>query len=213
MMPPAIRAMHNGANRGMTVKRTSRTAIALGASLLLAGCISFGGKVPDQMISLTPDRTAPTGATATGKISDALVVLDPETSRRLDVQRVPVQIDDSSVAYLKDAMWVERPARQFRRLLAETIRAKGNRLVVEGDDSEIAARTSLGGRLLEMGYDAPSQSVVVRFDAMREAADGTISTRRFEAIVPGIAAEAAPVGRALNEAANDVAGQVADWVG
>lgn len=195
------------------VTATLRTATSLAAVLLLAGCISFGGKVPDQLISLTPDRTAPSGATASGRMADALVVLDPETSRRLDVQRVPVQISDSSVAYLKDAMWVERPARQFRRLLAETIRAKGNSLVVEGDDSEFAGKTKLGGRLLEMGYDAPSQSVIVRFDAAREDVDGTISTRRFEAVVPGIRAEAAPVGRALNEAANEVAGQVADWLG
>jgi cholesterol transport system auxiliary component len=196
----------------MTPIRT--IAAALCGAVLLAGCVSFGNtKVPDQLISLTPDRTASVGEMASGKIGDAIVVLDPETSRRLDVQRVPVQVTDSAVAYLKDATWVERPARQFRRLLAETIRAKGSRLVVEGDDAEIAGKTVLSGRLLEMGYDARLQGVVLRFDALREDAGGTITSRRFEAEVLGIPAEAAPVGEALNKAANEVAAQVADWVG
>jgi cholesterol transport system auxiliary component len=144
---------------------------------------------------------------------DALVVLDPDTDRRIDVLRVPVQVDDATVAYVKDASWVERPARQFRRLLAETIRAKGGRLVVEGDDAEVAGKTTLRGRLLDMGYDARSQAIVVRFDALREDAGGAVLTKRFEATVPGIAADAKTVGPALNRAANEVAAQVADWVG
>jgi cholesterol transport system auxiliary component len=150
---------------------------------------------------------------AGGKMTDALIVLDPDTDRRLDVQRVAVQIDDSTVAYLKDATWVERPARQFRRLLAETIRAKDGRLVVEGEDAEVAGKTTLSGRLLDMGYDARSQSVVVRYDALRQRADGTVQTRRFDGAVPGVSADAKSVAPALNQAANAVAAEVADWVG
>ena len=40
-----------------------------------------------------------------------------------------------------------------------------------------------------------------------------METRRFEAGIPGIAADRESVGPALNRAANDVAVQVADWVG
>ncbi|MCB2078593.1 MAG: membrane integrity-associated transporter subunit PqiC [Novosphingobium sp.] len=191
-----------------------KAGTAIAAVLALAGCVSIGsGKVPEQLINLTPDRAAPAGEMASGTMRDALVVLDPDTSRRLDVQRVPVQVDDSSVAYLKDATWVERPARQFRRLLAETIRARGKRLVVEGDDAELSGSTTLSGRLLDMGYDARTQAVVLRFDAIYEDKDGKVRTRRFESEVVGVTAEAGPVGRALNEAANKVAAEVADWVG
>lgn len=190
-----------------------KKAASLAALLLLGGCLSFGAKVPNQLISLTPASTAPAGATASGKMTDALVVLDPDTDRRIDVHRVPVKVDDSTVAYLKDAMWVERPARQFRRLLAETIRAKGGRLVVEGEDAEVSGKELLSGRLLDMGYDARSQSVVVRYDAVREDGTGTAQSRRFEAIVPGVSAKADAVAPALNKAANDVAAQVADWIG
>jgi cholesterol transport system auxiliary component len=183
------------------------------ALLALGGCISLGGKAPKQLIRLTPEATAPAGDMGSAALRDALVVLDPETDRRLDVQRVPVQIDDATIAYLKDATWVERPARQFRRLLAETIRARGKRLVVEAGDTGELGRTTLGGRLLDMGYDARSQSVVLRFDAMRTDAAGNAQSRRFEATVPGVSPKVESVAPALNKAANEVASEVADWVG
>lgn len=190
-----------------------RTGAAFAALALLGGCISFGGKAPDQLISLSSEATAPAGALAGGPRGHALVVLDPEADRRLDVQRVPVRVDDANIAYLKDATWVERPSRQFRRLLAETLRAKGGRLVLEGDSGDGKAKVFLSGRLLDMGYDVRTQSVVVRFDALREEAGGVVKSQRFEATVPGVTAKPGPVASALNKAANDVARQVADWVG
>jgi cholesterol transport system auxiliary component len=186
------------------------------AALVLAlnGCVSLGGgKAPATLFSLTPASSAPAGAAISGKIEEAIMVAEPETDRRLAVQRIPVQIDDASVAYLQNAMWVERPSRLFRALLAETIRARGSRLVFE--DNEIAATSGskLTGRLLEMGYDARSLSVVVRYDAIRSSKGGALTTRRFESIVPGVAAKPEAVGPALNKAANNVAAQVAEWVG
>jgi cholesterol transport system auxiliary component len=181
--------------------------------LLLAGCISLGGKVPDSLISLTAVTELPPGGSIGGRADDALLVLDPETDRRLDVQRVPVRIDDASIAYLKGAMWVEKPARQFRQLLAETIRAKSGRLVLEGGETEAIARHTLSGRLIEMGYDSRSGSVTVTYDAIRTVKGGAVEARRFTGSIPTVEAEAGSVGRALNEAANDVAIQVANWVG
>jgi cholesterol transport system auxiliary component len=55
-------------------------------------------------------------------------------------------------------------------------------------------------------------SVVVRFDAVRTSGDGTVSTKRFESTVTGVAAEAVQVGPALNQAGNEVAQQVAAWL-
>lgn len=188
------------------------TAILLGLSMLLSGCISFGPEPPDQLLSLTPRSTAPAGEIAGGTVGAAIVVLDPDTNRRLDVTRVPVQINGSSLAYLAGANWVERPARLFRGLLAETLRARSKRLVIEGSDYDTAANATLSGRLLDMGYDAREQAVIVRYDAVLSDAEGKVRSRRFEAKVPGVSADAIAVGPALNEAANDVATQVADWV-
>lgn len=183
------------------------------AALSISGCVSLGTKPPKELLRLTPEQSAPVGATATGQLTDAIVVLDPESDRGLDVLRVPVTVDSSSLAYLKDALWVEKPTRQFRSLLAETLRARTGQLVVEGGDFEVTGKTMIGGRLLQMGYDARRSAVVVRFDAVRsERGTGPLETKRFEAVVNGVEAKAKPVGAAINQAANDVARQVADWV-
>lgn len=185
--------------------------ISLGLTAALAGCVSLGPKVPETLLSLRPTSAPAAGTTASGTFATALVVLEPAADARLAVTRVPVQIDDANVAYLKKTMWVERPSRLFQRLLAETIRAKGNRLVIENDPG--ASGMQLSGRLLDMGYDVRTRSAIVRYDAIKEAGGGRVETRRFESVVPVAAAEAQYVGPALNEAANTVAQAVADWVG
>ena len=198
--------------RGVLKSRPMRGAAAAAACLMLAGCLSLGGKVPDQLFRLTPETSAPVGSQSSGRIADAIVVLDPGADRSLDVLRIPVQIDASSIAYLKNAAWVEKPARQFRGLLAETIRAETGGLVVEGGDYEVVGKLAVGGQLLRMGYDAPTRSVIVRFDAARSVRGGEIVTKRFESTVKNVDPKAGAVGPALNQAANDVARQVAQWV-
>jgi cholesterol transport system auxiliary component len=198
--------------RGIARRTSTIAALAL-LSASLSGCLGLGGKPPKHLITLTPESIAAAGPLGSGRLSEAIVVLDPQADRRVDVLRIPVQVDDSNLAYMTDVAWVEKPVRQFRHLLAETIRAKGNRLVLEEVDEQAGAKLRLGGRLVDMGYDARSQSVVVRFDAMRDDGSGNITSRRFEALVPGIAPKAEQVAPALNKAANQVAKEVADWVG
>jgi cholesterol transport system auxiliary component len=186
--------------------------VALAAVLALSGCLSLGGKVPAQLLNLTPTDTVAAGSGASGTSESALAVVDIQAPQKLDVTRVPVTTGGSSLAYLKDAQWVEKPARLFGRLLSDTIRARGKRLVVSGSDAEAAAATQLSGTLAAMDYDAGQGAVVVRYDAVLQT-DSKIMTRRFESVVPGVAADPVPVAEAMNRAANDVAAQVADWVG
>ena len=193
--------------------RTARSFAAAAAAMALTGCISLGKEPPDQLLNLTAASPAPAGTAASGNVDAALAILDLQAPQKLNVTRVPVVMDGSSLAYLKDAEWVEKPADLFGRLLADTLRAKGNRLVVSGTDLEYAAATKLSGTLAAMEYDASRGAAVVRFDAVLQTGDSQILTRRFESEVTGVSAEARPVGEALNRAANDVAGQVAEWVG
>jgi cholesterol transport system auxiliary component len=195
------------------MKTTARALAAAAAVLTLAGCLSLGGKPPKQLLNLTAASTAPAGASASGTTATALTVLDIQAPQELDVARVPVRIDGSSLAYLKDAVWVEKPARLFERLLSDTIRAKGNRLVVSGTDLDSAAATKLTGTLSAMTYDAAQGAVVVRFDAVLLTGERQVQARRFESTVTGVPAEPTAVGEAMNRAANEVAAQVAQWVG
>ena len=190
-----------------------RAMLAAGLALALSGCLSFGAKAPAQMFTLTPTHVAAAGSGATGTATNAISVLEPGAPERIAVTRIPVQVDPTNVAYIKDAAWVEKPSRLFQHLLSETIRAKGTRLVVGESDLQYAAATKLTGSLVDFGYDAASGSALVRYDAVLQTPDQQVRTRRFEATVPGVAATGAAIGPALNQAANQVAQQVADWVG
>jgi cholesterol transport system auxiliary component len=194
------------------LNRALQSILAATMAASLAGCVSLGADPPPSLLTLTSARAIPAGATTTGQASAALAVLEPNTAQRLNVTRVPVQTSDSSLAYLKDAVWVEKPARLFQNLVAETIRAKGNRLVVREGDLGARGVTTLSGDLLDMGYDVATGSVVVRYDGVLQRSEGQVQTRRFESRVPA-AADAASVGPALNQAANQVADEVAEWVG
>jgi len=191
----------------------NRALLPATLALALAGCVSLTPDPPESLLTLTAARTAPAGAAVSGEAATALAVIEPATDQRLNVVRVPVQVSDSDIAYLKDATWVEKPARLFQRLLSETLRAGGTRLVVAEGDLGYTAATKLSGRLLDMGYDAASGGVVVRYDAVLVTPDGKVRTQRFESRVADVEPEAAEVGPALNDAANAVAGEVAAWVG
>jgi cholesterol transport system auxiliary component len=190
----------------------TRIALASASVLMLSACISFGPKTPDTLLNLTATASVPAGTTINGDVASALQINEPDAPAKLAVTRVPVQIDDSNIAYVEDAVWADRPTRLFRKLLGETIRAKTGRLVIDYDDPALTPTNQLRGTLQDFGYDARTGSVRVTFDAVRDVNGSQVTTRRFTAEVPGVVAEAAPVGMALNTAANDVAGQVADWV-
>ena len=136
-----------------------RKFMALGAAIALSGCVSLGGaEPPASLLTLTPNTVVPAGTSAVGTPATAIKIMEPETPARINVTRVPVQVDDTNIAYLQEAVWVEKPARLFRRLMAETIRARGNRLVIDGEDSGMVPAAQLRGTLRNFGYDARSSS-------------------------------------------------------
>lgn len=198
----------------MKLTKKSGHAILAGAmALTLGACVSFGGKAPPALLVLTATNAVPNGTAKSGASSDALIVLLPEAPRKLDSNRVPVQIDDSSIAYLKDAVWADKPSRLMQLLLMETIAARTGRLVLNETDAGGKATQYLSGSLLEFGVDAATSEAVVVYDAVRLVRGQTVEKKRFEARKPLSAVEPGPTGTALNEAANEVAGQISDWIG
>ncbi len=195
----------------MFSKLSSARLLALPVILSLGACVSFGGKAPPSMLVLTADNSVIASAARTASATDALVIQAPEVPRRLDTNRVPVQINASSIAYLKDAFWADKPARLMQQLLSETVSAKTGNLVLSEADAGGKAARFISGSLLEFGVDAATNQAVVVFDAVKITRDNPTERRRFEARRPVAAVEAAPVGAALNEAANDVALQIAEW--
>lgn len=186
---------------------------ALPLLIILGACVSFGGKAPVSMLVLTADNVVAAGAARTAAVTDALVIQIPQVPRKLDNNRVPVQIDASSIAYLKDAFWADKPARLMQMLLVETVSAKSGNLVLNEVDAGGKATRYLSGSLLEFGIDAATNEAVVVYDMVKIIRGSATEKRRFEARRPVNAIAPAPAGAALNAAANDVASQIADWAG
>jgi len=188
--------------------------IILAASLPLAACISFGAKPPPSLLTLTTTSALPVGQAQSSANAPSITIDVPVTAAALATARVPVQATPTTIAYVPDAQWSEPPARLFARLMADTVTARTGRVVLSTVQAIGDPSAQLGGELRTFGLNATTRQATVTFDAaLRRRADGAIEKRRFEASVPVATIDAASAGPALNDAANQVAVQVADWVG
>lgn len=181
---------------------------------LLSGCISFGSKPPPQLLTLQPAAPIATGATQSSAGTRTITIGVPAVPQELAAARVPVHQGGTAIAYVKDAIWVEPPSRLFARLLADTVTTRTGRVVLSSRQSQMDPGAQLTGELRMFGVDEATGEAVVTFDATLVRGEAAVfEKQRFEARVPVSPIEAAPVGAALNQAANQVAAQVADWVG
>lgn len=191
-----------------------KTPLILIALIPLGGCISFGAKPPPTLLTLHADASVPVGQAQSSATAKSITIAVPNVPQSLATPRVPVQSTPTSIAYVKDAVWAEPPARLFARLLSDTITATDGAVVLSGAQSVSDPGARLGGDLRQFGFDAATREAVVTFDAalIRDGAT-TIEKRRFDARVPVAAIDATNAGTAISQAANQVAGQVAQWVG
>ena len=192
--------------------RSSRLfLVALGA-LCLASC--FGGKkVPPTLLTLTSNAPAPASVNRTAAPGEAITIDVPVVPKEIATTRVPALVGPTAVAYIKDIQWVESPDRLFQDLVQETVVRTTSRVVLDPRQSALDPGIHLTGTLSRFGYDAQLGAVLVRYDGALSSPGGTrVVTRRFEAQVPADGT-ASTVGPALNAAANQVAAEIAAWVG
>ncbi len=188
-------------------------SLNLALLLPLAGCISFGGKPPKQLLTLTSTASLPVGSTQNSATASTITITVPAVPQSLAVARVPVQTGDI-IAYVTGAAWVEAPQRLFARLMSDTIAAKTGRVVLTPAQSFSDPGARLSGDLRNFGVDGTTREAVVTFDGALIRGDASkVEKKRFEARVTLDKIDATTVGPALNQAANQVAGEVADWVG
>jgi cholesterol transport system auxiliary component len=187
-----------------------KSAVVISMAFLLSACISFGAKPPERLLRLTAAQTIAPGTAQSVAAGEAITVLTPTVPSELANNRVPVR-SGNGVAYVKDAQWVDQPNRLFQSLLSEIIAARTGRPVLSGRQFSFDPGARITGELQAFGVDESGGTALVIFDAA-VARGTTIQTRRFEARVPVGVIEAEPVGAALNQAANQVAAEVADWL-
>lgn len=188
----------------------TRILASVALAALLSACIRFGPEPPKSLLRLTPAQQVAPGTAQTVGAGEAVTVLPPIVPAELANTRIPVRTANA-VAYVKEAQWVEAPNRLFQRLLSDMIAARTGRPVLSARQFAIDPGVRLSGQLHAFGVEEAAQAAVVTFDAV--AVRGTeVRTRRFEARVPVAEIASDPVGIALNQAANQVAAEVADWL-
>ena len=196
------------------VRIAATAALALGVSACsLGSLLGGGGKAPPTLLTLTPEAPAPGEIRRAAAAGETVTVSTPVVPKEIRTLRVPVQMGPSDVAYVKDVQWVDTPDRLFQDLLSETITRTTGRVVLDPKQAGLDPGLVVSGQLQKFGYDEALQSVVVRYDGALATAGGTrVETRRFEAQVPATT-DRNSIGPALNRAANQVAIEVAGWIG
>lgn len=189
--------------------------LAILALLPLSACIRLGAEPPPSLLTLTPSQAVPVGTAQNSGAAKSILIAVPSVPQELAVTRVPVRSTDTSLAYVKDAQWVEQPGRLFARLLSDTVTTRTGRVVLSLRQASVDPSSQLSGELRSFGMDATTNEAVVTFDAalIRVGRPEAVEKRRFEARVPVSAINAQTVAPAINQAANQVAVEVADWIG
>lgn len=192
--------------------RIARLALIALVPLALTACLG-GKKVPPQLLTLSSEAPAPGSVTRSAAAGESVTIAVPVIPKELNTTRVPAQVGPTAVAYIKGLQWVETPDRLFQDLLSETLLRTSSRVVLDPKQSALDPGLVVNGTLSRFGYDASEGAVLVRYDGALSTQGGTrVETRRFEARVPADGT-AATVGPALNQAANQVAVEVARWIG
>ena len=194
------------------VLTSAALALAVGGCSL-GGLLGGGGKPPATLLTLTPEAPATGEFTREAAAGQSVTVNAPVIAKELRTVRVPVQVSPTDVQYVANAQWADTPDKLFANLVAETIRRRTNRIVLDPNVTGLDPGLVLSGQLQSFGYDAATGQALVRFDGTVSTAGGTrVETRRFEATAPSDGS-AGTIGPALNRAANEVAYKVADWIG
>ena len=199
----------------MTLLFRAVATMALAAAL--GGCsisgLLGGGKPATSLQTLTPEAPDPGPIARTVNAGQSVTIATPVTPKELRTVRVPVQISPTVIQYLTGLQWVDTPDRLFQGLVAETVRRTTNRVVLDPRQSALDPGLQVTGELQRFGYDAQTGQAVVVYDGSLATQGGSrVETRRFTATAPADGT-AASVGSALNNAANQVALDVAKWIG
>jgi cholesterol transport system auxiliary component len=191
-----------------------RTILTLATTALaLTACVKLGGKAPAMLLNLTSASTLTANEPRVAKSGETITIAVPMVPQAIATNRVAVSDGPVAIAYVKDAAWVEPPARLFQRLLSETVAAKTGKVVLDPRQFALEPGIQLTGQLKSFGIDAQTNQAVVIYDAALSRDRGKrVETRRFEARTGVGAIMAMEAGTALNSAANKVAGDVATWI-
>lgn len=187
-------------------------AAALGGCSL-GGVLGGGEKPPATLLTLTSEAPDPGSISRSASAGEAVTIVAPIVAKELRTVRVAVHATPRDVEYVTNLQMADTPDQLFRELVEETVRRTTNRVVLDPHQSSLDPGLLVTGALQRFDYDAATGQVIVQFDGSLSTAGGArVESRRFTATAPADGT-AATVGPALNTAANQVATEIAKWVG
>jgi len=188
-------------------------AAALGGCSL-GGLLGGGGdKSPATLLTLSSEAPDPGQMTRAANAGEAVTIADPVVAKELRTVRVAVQATPTDVQYVANLQMADTPDQLFRELVEETVRRTTNRVVLDPHQSSLDPGLLVTGALQRFDYGAATGQVIVQYDGSLSTAGATrVETRRFTATAPADGT-AGTVGPALNRAANQVASEIAKWIG
>ena len=188
-------------------------AAALGGCSL-GGLLGGGGeKSPATLLTLSSEAPDPGQIVRAANAGEAVTIADPVVAKELRTVRVAVQATPTDVQYVSNLQMADTPDQLFRELVEETVRRTTNRVVLDPHQASLDPGLLVTGALQRFDYDAATGQVIVQYDGSLSTAGATrVETRRFTATAPADGT-AGTVGPALNRAANQVAAEIAKWIG
>ena len=115
-------------------KKPATLPILLAFAASLSGCVSFGGKPPERLLSLDAARKVAPGTLRSTAAGTTITVADPESPKLLDTVRVPVRTSPTSLAYVTKVQWADTPRHLFQKLLQLNNRVDIIGCRIEADD-------------------------------------------------------------------------------
>jgi cholesterol transport system auxiliary component len=199
----------------MKLKRLAPVVLAAAlGGCSLGGLLGGGGeKPPATLLTLSSEAPDPGQIIRAANAGEAVTIADPVVAKELRTVRVAVQATPTDVQYVSNLQMADTPDQLFRELVEETVRRTTNRVVLDPHQASLDPGLLVTGALQRFDYDAATGQVIVQYDGSLSTAGATrVETRRFTATAPADGT-AGTVGPALNRAANQVAAEIAKWIG
>lgn len=189
-----------------SLARLCLSGLALGASLLLAGC--GGGPTPT-----TFDLTAPNGFGRVGGARATLAVARPMTVQALDSDRVIVKDSSGALSFVGGAQWADTVPALVQTRLIQTFENAGRIASVAAPDQRVTPSAQLLTDIRSFNIDAGSGTAVVEITA-KLVGDSTGRIQRaklFSARVPAGSVDAGGATQALDRALSQVLIEIVRW--
>jgi cholesterol transport system auxiliary component len=180
--------------------------------VVLGGCALAGGSTPPETYDLAAVRSIKPSAR---KSSVYVAVAVPNTARPLDTDQILVRDPGGRLSYFPGSAWGDRLPKLVQSRLVQALADSGHFRGVGTSQDRVPGDVTLSIDMRSFnievtnGHAEAVVDIVVKI--VNERRDRVIATRQFTVKAPAVKDDAVAGVSALNQAFDQVAGEVANW--